>query len=143
MKKENGFSLVELIIVVTIIGIISAFAVPGLRKARRNAQMGSAIQSMRTITTAQVLYERKYKNYGTLTDLVPEGSLDPNLGVGVKADYVFTLTVGGTPVGKAFTCTATPLGDSGTRDHFFVDETTVIKFKTGAPADANSDPIPR
>jgi type IV pilus assembly protein PilA len=143
MKKENGFSIVELIIVVTIIGIISAFAVPGLRRARQNAQMGSAIQSMRTITTAQVLYERKFKNYGTLADLVPEGTLDPNLGLGVKADYAFTLTVGGTPVGKTFSCTATPLGDPSIREHFFVDETTVIKYKTGSPADATSDPIPR
>src|SRR5436190_5873775 len=107
MKKENGFSVVELIIVVTIVGIISAFAVPGLRKARQNAQMGSTIQSLRTVTTAQVLYERKFQSYGTLSQLAPEGSLDPNVALGVKADYVFSLTVDST--GKKFSCTATPL----------------------------------
>jgi prepilin-type N-terminal cleavage/methylation domain-containing protein len=141
MKKENGFSIVELIIVVTIIGIISAFAVPGLRKARQNAQMGSTIQSLRTITTAQVLYERKYQSYGTLTQLLPEGSLDSNVGLGVKAEHTFTLTVDGT--GKKFSCIATPLADPTRQDHFFVDETTVIRYNTGAPADATSPPIPR
>lgn len=141
MKKENGFSIIELIIVVTIIGIVSAFAVPGLRRARQNANMGSAIQSLRTITTAQVLYERKFKTYGTLLQLVPEGTLDPNVGLGSKAEYGFILTVDGT--GQKFTCTATPLVDPTVLDHFFVDETTVIRFSKGVPADASSPPIPR
>jgi prepilin-type N-terminal cleavage/methylation domain-containing protein len=141
MKKENGFSLIELLIVVTILGIISAIAIPGLRKAKQNAQMGSAIQSLRTITTAQVLYERKFKTYGTLTQLIPEGSLDSNVGLGMKSEYAFTLTVDGTD--KKFSCLATPLADPTKQDHFFVDETSVIRFNTGAPADATSAPIPR
>lgn len=141
MKKENGFSIVELLIVVTIIGIVSAFAVPGLRRARQNAQMGSTIQSLRTITTAQVLYERKYQSYGTLSQLAPEGSLDPNVAVGQKAEYVYSMTVDSS--GKKFTCTASPLGDPTVRDHFFVDETSVIRYNTGSPANASSAPIPR
>jgi prepilin-type N-terminal cleavage/methylation domain-containing protein len=141
MKKENGFSLIELLVVVTIIGIISAFAIPGLRKAKQNAQMGSAIQSLRTITTAQILYERKFQVYGTLAQLSPEGTIDASLAVGTKSEYAFTLTVDAT--GKKFGCLATPLAEPGSQEHFFVDETAVIRFKAGAPADASSPPIPR
>ncbi|HET9531746.1 MAG TPA: prepilin-type N-terminal cleavage/methylation domain-containing protein [Blastocatellia bacterium] len=57
MRREGGFSVIELLIVVAILGVIAAIAIPGLRRARNNAQMGSAIQSLRMITTAQHLYE--------------------------------------------------------------------------------------
>jgi prepilin-type N-terminal cleavage/methylation domain-containing protein len=141
MKKENGFSLVELLVVVTIIMIIMAVAIPGLRRAKQNAQMGSAIQSLRTINTAQVLYERRYQNYGTLGQLSPEGTIDNALAVGTKSEYGFSITVGGT--GKTYSCTATPLAEPSRQEHFFIDETGVIRFATGAPADATSPPIPR
>jgi prepilin-type N-terminal cleavage/methylation domain-containing protein len=140
MKKESGFSLVELLIVVTIIGVIMAFAVPGLRRARQNAQSGSAIQSLRTITTAEYLYERRFQVYGTLSQLSPEGTIDSALAVGAKSEYAFTMTVDA--VNKKFTCTATPMADA-TMLHFFVDESAVIRFETGTPATAASPPIPR
>jgi prepilin-type N-terminal cleavage/methylation domain-containing protein len=141
MKNEKGFSLVELLIVVTIIGIISAFAVPGLRRARQNAQMGSAIQSLRTLTTAQFLYERKFHTYGTLTQLVPEGTIDPSLGVGSKSEYSFEMTLNSGAT--KFSCTASPQADTVNMEFFFVDETAVIRFVRGAAADATSPPIPR
>jgi prepilin-type N-terminal cleavage/methylation domain-containing protein len=141
MKNERGFSLIELLIVVVILGVIMAIAVPGLRRAKQNAQMGSAIQSLRTLTTAQFLYERKNKVFGTLVQLAPEGTIDNALGVGSRSDYTFVMTLNATAT--KYTCTATPQADPLKMDHFFMDETAVIRFVTGSPADATSPPIPR
>lgn len=141
IKQERGFSLIELLMVVVIIGVISALAVPGLRRARQNANSGSAIQTLRTITTAQYLYERKFQIYGTLAQLTPEGTLDSNITSGTKSGYIFTISV--TNAGKGFDCTATPQDSPTLLTHFFVDETAVIRFNAGAPATATSPPIPR
>lgn len=141
IRQQQGFSLIELLFVVTIIGIIASIAVPGLRRARQYATSGSAIQSLRTITSAEYMYERPHKAYAALNTLFTEGLVHADLGDGHKSGYTFVIQVG--PTSKTFTCTATPDSDAGPLDHFFVDETGVIRYNTGAPADATSDPIPR
>jgi len=145
MKREQGFSLVELLIVVVIIGVIMAIAVPGLQRARRYAQSGSAIQSLRTFTTAENLYERRYKVYASLADLAPEGTIDSNLANGSKSGYTFTITlvldINNKPT--HFTSNADPQSDPASGDYFFTDDTAVIRYNIGAPADSNSLPIPR
>jgi prepilin-type N-terminal cleavage/methylation domain-containing protein len=149
MRKEKGFSLIELLIVVVIIGVIAALAIPGLQRARRYAQSGSAIQSLRTITTAESLYERRYRVYATLIDLVPEGTIDSNLGLGTKSGYDFSidlvLDANDLANGKlmTFKCHGNPQADLAVGLYFFVDETAVIRSNEGAPADVTSPVIPR
>ena len=141
MKNEQGFSLIELLVVIAIIGLIAGIAVPNLKRARQQACSGSAIQSMRTITTAEIIYQKTYKVYGTLADLAPDGTLDANLRTGFKSTYIFDITLDADPL--KFKATATPTTDPPAMNYYFVDETTVIRANFGAPADASSDPIPR
>lgn len=145
MKREEGFSLVELLIVVVIIGVIMALAIPGLQRARRYAQSGSAIQSLRTITTAENLYERRHKVYATLADLAPEGTIDQHLANQSKSGYSFRLTLILDGSGKAthFNAGADPQFDLTTAEYFYVDDTAVIRHNAGSQADGTSDPIPR
>ncbi|HWP41747.1 MAG TPA: prepilin-type N-terminal cleavage/methylation domain-containing protein [Blastocatellia bacterium] len=140
-KSPKGFSLIELLFVVAIIGIIAAIAIPALARARKAANASSAIQTLRTIVTAEHLYEIKNKSYGSLSDIGGEEAIDSVLASGSKSGYTFTLTV--SPDGKKYACTATPQDQPEALDHFFVDETGVIRYNTGAPADPNSQPIPR
>lgn len=141
MKNEQGFSLIELLVVIAVIGLIASIAVPNLRKARQHAFSASAVQSVRTITTAEVLFERKFRKYGTLADLAPEGTLDPYLAVGLKGHYTFVITLAADEV--HYTVNATPILDPAEMNHYFADESAVIRYNVGAPADVNSDPIPK
>ncbi len=130
-----------MLIVIAIIGILATIVIPRLVRARQAAHSASAVHSLRTMTTAQLIYYQKYNVYGTLAQLSPEGTLDPNLASGNKSFYFFVLALG--PGAKTWSCNATPEEEPLDMKHYFVDETSVIRVNIGAPATAASEPIPK
>ena len=164
-SKEKGFTLIELLIVIAIILIIAAIAIPNLLRSRMAANEASAVGSLRAITTAAITYSTTYGNGfpPSLAAMGPpagggadscdySGLLDSVLSAGQKSGYNFTYA-GGNPLPAAgpscttagfntFTINADPVtpGTTGIR-HFFTDQSGVIRFNATQAATVTDPPI--
>jgi type IV pilus assembly protein PilA len=142
--KSKGFSLIELLIVVAVVLILAAIAVPNLLRARRAANEASSVASLRAIASGQMAYRHTQGAYTTLAGLGSESVIDSVLASGSKSGYLFSSDPGTDPT-MEFTADAAPavssgIGASGTR-FYFVSQDQVIRFNAGAPADSTSSPL--
>ncbi|HUC54951.1 MAG TPA: prepilin-type N-terminal cleavage/methylation domain-containing protein [Candidatus Cybelea sp.] len=155
-RTQSGFSLIELLIVVAIILVIAAIAIPNLMASRMAANESSSAQETRAVTTAEVVYSAQY-NIGfasALTDLGDAGGtgsvsstnaclIDAVLAAGIKSGYSFTYAPTNADSAnhyQGFTLNTNPLnpGYSG-RKYFFTDQTAVVRVNLTAAATI-SDP---
>jgi type IV pilus assembly protein PilA len=153
-NKQKGFSLIELLIVVAIILIIAAIAIPNLLRSKMAANEASAVASLRTLNTSAVAFQTTYQllptalsNFGpsttpssTAADLIDSLLAGATTTTTAKSGYYFTWTGGGTA--STYQITALPKDSSSGQRRFFTDQSGVMRQTTdGSAPTSGSGPI--
>ena len=155
-KSSKGFSLIELLIVVAIILIIAAIAIPNLVRSRIAANQASAVGSLRTLNTSEITYSSTY-NVGftaTMSYLGPPTGATPNstaaglidsvLANGSKSGYNFTYTAGGADSSgriNTYSFIAIPITSSTGTNYYYTDQSGVIRQNSTTTAGSTDSPI--
>ena len=157
-RAQRGFSLIELLIVVAIILIIAAIAIPNLLRARMQANEASAAASLHALNTAEISYSSAFPSIGFSASLANLGDggvspcsgsatascyIDPNLASGTKSGYIFSYIqdASSTP-SLHYSVNVDPLsrGISGQRS-FYSSDTNVTRYNTTGVAGSSDAPI--
>jgi type IV pilus assembly protein PilA len=150
-KRQQGFSLIELLIVVAIILIIAAIAIPNLMHSRMAANESAAVGALRTLNTGEITYYASCPDVGFSSSIQElntgttcqggQGIIDEVLASGAKSGYVFTYAAAPDATGltNTYTLTAVPgsIGVTGQRG-FYTDQTGVLRYDLDGSAPTNA-----
>jgi prepilin-type N-terminal cleavage/methylation domain-containing protein len=153
--SNRGFSLIELLVVVAVILVIAAIAIPNFLRSKVRANEASSVQSLRNISTAELIYSTTYsiefsKNLPQLsgTGINPDqnnaGLIDEVLASGTKSGYIFTYTpILKDPQGNTttYSLTADPQNPMAGQLHFYTDQSCVIRSNPSVQAGPSDLPL--
>jgi type IV pilus assembly protein PilA len=156
-EKQEGFSVIEILIIVAIILIIAAIAIPNLLRSKMASNEASAVDSLRMLNSTSTDYFKEYGGYpvsisvlgpvaiGATASSGLADMIDEVLATGLKSGYSFTWSAGtsdanGNVLDYSITARPSTPGISGQR-YFYTDQSGVIRSEQGAPATAVSTPL--
>ncbi len=157
-KSSKGFSLIELLIVVAIILIIAAIAIPNLLRSRIAANQASAVGSLRTLNTAEITYSSTYNSGFTCTlgymapgatgatnpTSTAAGLIDSVLASGSKSGYTFTYTSAPSDTSGRidnYSINASPINSSTGTNYYYTDQSGVIRQNSTTTAESTDSPL--
>jgi prepilin-type N-terminal cleavage/methylation domain-containing protein len=152
MPRRVGFTLIELILVISIIAVLAALALPNLMAARRHANEAASVATLRTVAVAETAFRERNTegdqnyDYGMLSELSNVQLIDSILGAGLKQGYVFEATYSFLSSDYLWFSIATPALVRETGDRYFsTNNAGVIFYTTGTSIalDTSSCLLPR
>ncbi|MFN0057495.1 MAG: prepilin-type N-terminal cleavage/methylation domain-containing protein [Planctomycetota bacterium] len=139
-KEQRGFTLIELMVVVSVVAVIVAMAIPGFLNARKIGNEANAVASLHCLRDAQAVHRIRTGQYGTVTDLINRSLVDTTFLSTPRHGYVYADPIA--PTSATWAISADPNTPGNTGDRFFLcDESGVIRFSSAGPATPTDSPI--